>query len=156
MSPNGAWNILHMIRNSNKMNNKHPQPARAFYDALNENTEPHRRLIKATSGDASGRCPIMLRLMNGHGVIWGTAASLSWARCYLGDRLPPPSSPCWSGGGWECLHIHRQPKHPGRPPPQLCCPVPKEEEGQVKFTFSLTFPFHRKYLIFYMKVLIIP
>jgi hypothetical protein len=22
VSPNGAWNILHMIRNSNKMNNK--------------------------------------------------------------------------------------------------------------------------------------
>lgn len=66
VSPNGAWNILHMIRNSNKMNNKHPQPARAFYEALNENTEPHQCRHRQTSGDAGGRCPIMLKLVNEH------------------------------------------------------------------------------------------
>ena len=47
VSPNGAWNILNMIRNSNKMNNTRSQPARAFDEALNENTEPHQRVIKA-------------------------------------------------------------------------------------------------------------
>lgn len=71
VSPNGAWNILHMMRNSNKMNNKHPQPARAFYDALNENTEPHRRLIKANIWRCQWQMP-------------NYAEADEWARSYLG------------------------------------------------------------------------
>lgn len=30
VSPNDAWNILHMIRNSNKMNNKYPNQLELF------------------------------------------------------------------------------------------------------------------------------
>lgn len=71
VSPNGAWNILHMIRNSNKMNNKHPQPARAFYEALNENTEPHRHLIKANIWRCQWQMP-------------NYAEADEWARSYLG------------------------------------------------------------------------
>lgn len=156
MSPNGAWNILHMIRNSNKMNNKRPQPARAFYEALNENTEPHQRLIKANIWRCQWQMPNYAEADEWAWSSLGSAASLSWARCYLGNRLPPPGAPCWSAGGWECLQYTHQPKRPSRPPPRVCCPVPEEEEGQVKCIFPFTFPFHREYLIFSTKVLIIP
>lgn len=71
VSPNGAWNILHMIRNSNKMNNKRPQPARAFYEALNENTEPHQRLIQANIWRCQWQMP-------------NYAEADEWARSYLG------------------------------------------------------------------------
>lgn len=71
VSPNGAWNILHMIRNSNKMNNKHPQLARAFYKALNENTEPHRHLIQANIWRCQWQMP-------------NYAEADEWAQSYLG------------------------------------------------------------------------
>lgn len=71
VSPNGAWNILNMIRNSNKMNNKRPKPARAFNKALNENTEPHRHLIKANIWRCQWQMP-------------DSAEADEWALSYLG------------------------------------------------------------------------
>lgn len=103
VSPNAAWNILHMIRNSNKMNNKRPQPARAFYEALNENTEPHQRLIKANIWRCQWQMP-------------NYAEADEWARSYLRlgsitqlgllllrwQASPLPSAQPWPGEGWEC------------------------------------------------------
>lgn len=53
------------------MNNKRPQPARAFYEALNENTELHRRLIKANIWRCQWQMP-------------NYAEADEWAQSYLG------------------------------------------------------------------------
>lgn len=130
VSPNGAWNILHMIRNSNKMNNKHPQPARAFYESLSENAEPHQHLIQANIWGCQWQMP-------------NDAEADEWARSYLGlvslsqlgllppwRRASPFPAPSWQGEGWGGL----LPRLPAQAIaagclPRACCPVPKEEEG---------------------------
>lgn len=85
------------------MNNKRPQPARAFYEALNENTEPHRHLIKANIWRCQWQMP-------------NYAEADEWARSYLGlgsltqlgllllrRQASPPCVPHQSEGGWECF-----------------------------------------------------
>lgn len=102
VSPNGAWNILNMIRNSNKMNNTCSQPARAFDEALNENTEPHQRVIKANIW----KCQ---RQMSNPAEADEWAASsvgISWACCYLSNSRPPSQDTIRAGEGWECQHAH--------------------------------------------------
>lgn len=95
VSPNGAWNILNMIRNSNKMNNTRFQPARAFDEALNENTEPHQRVIKANIWKCQRQMSDPAEADE-----WApSSVGLSWACCYLSDSRPPSQDTIWAGEG---------------------------------------------------------
>ena len=144
VSPNGAWNILHMIKNSNKMNNKHPQPARALYEALSENTEPHQHLIQANIWRCQWQMP-------------KCAEADEWAQSYLGlvsnsqlgllllwrQASPfPGHRPGRKRAGKACSSTS-QPK-PSQPTAATgLWPCPQGRGGGVRFIFSFTFPFHR-------------
>ena len=95
VSPNGAWNILNMIRNSNKMNNTRSQPARAFDEALNENTEPHPRVIKANIWKCQQQMSDPAEADE-----WAASSmGLSWACCYLSNSRPPSQDTTRAGEG---------------------------------------------------------
>lgn len=142
VSPNGAWNILHMIKNSNKMNNKRPQPARAF-------TSSQWKLWTTSASDKGKHLEMPVADAQLCWVWWmGTELFGAQQQSSAGpvgtegDRLPSFQAPSWPSKGWELLLIYHQPQ-PSQPTTatRSAAPSPRKRMARLNWFFHSLFYF---------------
>lgn len=146
VSPNGAWNILHMIRNSNKMNNKYPNQLELF-TRLNENPEAHPCLIKANIWRCQWQMPNYAEPGTWPGVIWNSIALLSFACCCCCCCSRQPASPSkaqsWPREYWEQLFIHP-------PASQMPTVIALHLRARKLAKYIFSFTFHFKQIAYFL------